>query len=194
MREDEELAAELAAAQLVEEELAWKAEESRRRERLDEAEKKRRETEKAKGKKRKADEDDETDEGSGKKRKEVSNKYSIGNYILMKHSRLRRSRRPPFTWRSPASGAWPSRPPATRRHRVLAAGDAASARQSAVRLRLRRPERAEERKEKGWRGCHHRRGGDGVVEEVGGSVGEGSGGTGSDGESLPEDGRAGEGV
>ena len=85
MREDEELAAELAAAQLVEEELAQKAEESWRRERLDEvermyeAEKKRRETEKAKGKKRKADEDDETDEGSGKKRKEVSNKCSIGN-------------------------------------------------------------------------------------------------------------------
>jgi len=84
MREDEELAAELAAAQLIEEELAWKAEESRRRERLDEAErmyeaeKKRREMEKAKGKKRKADEDDETDEGSGKKRKEVSNKCSIG--------------------------------------------------------------------------------------------------------------------
>jgi len=73
----------LAAVQLVEEELAQKAEESRRRERLDEvermyeAERKRRETEKAKGKKRKADEDDETDEGSGKKRKEVSNKCSI---------------------------------------------------------------------------------------------------------------------
>ena len=84
MREDKELAAELAAAQLVEEELVRKAEESRRRERLDEAErmyeaeKKRREMEKAKGKKRKADEDDETDEGSGKKRKEVSNKCSIG--------------------------------------------------------------------------------------------------------------------
>jgi len=72
MREDEELAAELAAVQLVEEELAWKVEESWRRERLDEvermyeAEKKRRETEKVKGKKRKVDEDDETDEGSGK--------------------------------------------------------------------------------------------------------------------------------
>jgi len=85
MQEDEELAAELAAVQLVEEELAWKAEESRRRERLDEAErmyeaeKKQRETEKAKGKKRKADEEDEMDEGSGKKRKEVSNKCSIGN-------------------------------------------------------------------------------------------------------------------
>jgi len=84
MREDKELAAELAAAQLIEEELARKAEESWRRERLDEAErmyeaeKKQRETEKAKGKKRKADEDDETDEGSGKKRKEVSNKSSIG--------------------------------------------------------------------------------------------------------------------
>jgi len=78
MREDEELAAELAAAQLIEEELARKAEESWRRERLDKAEKKRREMEKAKGKKRKADEDDKTDEGSGKKRKEVSNKSSIG--------------------------------------------------------------------------------------------------------------------
>jgi len=138
MREDEELAAELAAAQLVEEELAREAEESRRRERLDEAErryeveKKWREMEKVKGKKRKADEDDETDEGSGKKRKEVSNKYSIGNYILMKHSRFRRSRRPPFAWRSPASGAWPYRPPATRRLGVPAAGDAASARRSAA--------------------------------------------------------------
>jgi len=71
------LAAELAAAQLVEEELAWKAEESQRRERLDEAEKKRRETEKVKGKKRKADEDDEMDDGSIKKRKEVSNKSYI---------------------------------------------------------------------------------------------------------------------
>jgi len=84
MREDEELAAELAAAQLIEEELARKAEESRRRERLNEAErmyeaeKKRRETEKAKRKKRKADEDNKTDEGYGKKRKEVSNKCSIG--------------------------------------------------------------------------------------------------------------------
>ena len=80
MQEDKEL----AAAQLIEEELARKAEESRRRERLDEAERmyeadnKRMETEKAKGKKRKADEDDETDKGSGKKRKEVSNKCSIG--------------------------------------------------------------------------------------------------------------------
>ena len=84
MQEDEELAAELAAVQLIEEELARKVEESWRRERLDEAErmyeaeKKRRETEKAKGKKRKADEDDEMDEGSGMKRKEVSNKHSIG--------------------------------------------------------------------------------------------------------------------
>jgi len=33
-----------------------------------------------------------------------------------------------------------------------------------------------------------RQGGDGAVEEVGESIGEGSGGTGSDGESLPEDG------
>jgi len=85
MREDEELAAKLVAAQLIEEELVRKAEEGQRRERLDEAErmyeveKKQRETEKAKGKKRKADEDDETDEGSGKKIKEVSNKSSIGN-------------------------------------------------------------------------------------------------------------------
>jgi len=84
MREDKELAAELAAAQPVEEELAQKAEESWRRERLNEAErmyeveKKRREMEKMKGKKRKVDEDNETDEGSGKKRKEVSNKCSIG--------------------------------------------------------------------------------------------------------------------
>ena len=132
MREDEELVAELAAAQLVEEELAQKAEESWRRERLNEAEKKRRETEKAKGKKRKADEDDETDEGSGKKRKEVSNKSSIGRRQLMKNSRLRQSRRPPFAWRSPASGAWPYGPPATRRLGVLAAGDAASARRSAA--------------------------------------------------------------
>ena len=58
MQEDEELAAELAAAQLVEEKLAQKAEESQRRERLDEverkykAEKKWREMEKAKGKTR----------------------------------------------------------------------------------------------------------------------------------------------
>ena len=161
MREDEELAAELVAAQLVEEELAWKVEESRRRERLDEAErmyeveKKRRETEKAKGKKRKADEDDETDEGSGKKRKEVSNKSSIGRRQLMKNSRLRQSRRPPFAWRSPASGAWPYGPPATRRLGVLAAGDAASARQSAARLHLGRPEGAEDGREKGQRGHHH---------------------------------------
>ena len=90
MREDEELAAELAAAQLVEEELMWKAKESRRRERLDKAErryeveKKWREMEKGKGKKRKADEDDEMDEGSGKKRKEVSNKSSVVKNILMK--------------------------------------------------------------------------------------------------------------
>ena len=75
----------MVAAQLVDEELARKAEESWRRERLDkvermyEAEKKRREMEKAKGKKRKADEDDETDEGSGKKRKEVSNNCQVGN-------------------------------------------------------------------------------------------------------------------
>jgi len=162
MREDKELAAELVAAQLVEEELAWKAEESRRRERLDEAErmyeakKKRRETEKAKGKKRKADKDNETDKGSGKKRKEVSNKSSIGRRQLMKHSRLRRSQRPPFAWRSPASGAWPYRPPATRRLRVPAAGDAASARRSAARLCLGRPERTEGRKEKGRGDCHHR--------------------------------------
>ena len=74
MREDEELAAELVAVQLIEE-LVWKVEESRRRERLDKAEKKRRETEKAKGKKRKVDEDKESDEGSVKKRKEVSNKF-----------------------------------------------------------------------------------------------------------------------
>jgi len=90
MQEDEELVAELAAAQLVEEELAWKVEESQRRERLNkvermyEVEKKWRETEKVKGKKRKADEDDEMDEGSRKKRKEVSNKSSIGKNILMK--------------------------------------------------------------------------------------------------------------
>jgi len=90
MREYEELAAELAAVQLVEEELAWKAEESQRRERLDEAErryeaeKKQREMEKAKGKKRKADEEEETDEGSIKKRKEVRNNYSIGKNIPMK--------------------------------------------------------------------------------------------------------------
>jgi len=90
MREDKELAAELAAVQLIEEELAQKAEESRRRERLNkaerryEAEKKRREKEKVKGKKRNADEEEETDEGSGKKRKEVSNKSSIGRNILMK--------------------------------------------------------------------------------------------------------------
>jgi len=74
MREDEELAAELVAVQLIEEELVWKVEE-RRRERLDKAEKKQRETEKAKGKKRKVDEDKESDEGSVKKRKEVSNKF-----------------------------------------------------------------------------------------------------------------------
>jgi len=74
MREDEELAAELVAVQLIEE-LVWKVEESRRRERLDKAEKKQRETEKAKGKKRKVDEDKESDEGSVKKRKEVSNKF-----------------------------------------------------------------------------------------------------------------------
>jgi len=82
--------AELAAAQLIEEELAWKAEESQRRERFDkaerryEAEKKRREMEKEKGKKRKADEEEESDEGSVKKRKEVSNKYSVVKNILMK--------------------------------------------------------------------------------------------------------------
>jgi len=35
---------------------------------------------------------------------------------------------------------------------------------------------------------NRQRGGDGVAEEVGGSVGEGSRGTGSDGEPLPEDG------
>ena len=61
MREDKELAAKLAAAQLVEEELVWKGEESWRRERLNkaeqkyEAEKKQREMEKVKGKKRKVD-------------------------------------------------------------------------------------------------------------------------------------------
>ena len=76
MREDKELAAKLAAAQLVEEELVWKAEESWRRERLNkaeqkyEAEKKQREMEKVKGKKRKVDEEEELDEGSVKKRKE----------------------------------------------------------------------------------------------------------------------------
>jgi len=62
MREDEELAAELAQ----------KAEDSWRRERLDEVEKKRREMEKAKGKKRKVD------ERSVKKRREVSNRLSVG--------------------------------------------------------------------------------------------------------------------
>jgi len=141
---------------------SWrKAEESRRRKRLNkaermyEAEKKQRETEKAKGKKRKADEDDEMDEGSGKKRKEVSNKSSIGRQQLTKHSRLWRSQRPPFAWRSPASGAWPYRPPATRRLRVPAAGDAASARRSAAQLRLGRPERTEGRKEKGRGDCRH---------------------------------------
>ena len=77
MQEDEELVAELAAMQLVEEELAWNVEESQRRERLDEAEKKQREMEKAKEKKRKADEDEELDEGSIKKRREVSNKFYI---------------------------------------------------------------------------------------------------------------------
>jgi len=77
MQEDEELVAKLAAAQLVEEDLAWKVEESWRRQRLNEAEKKRREMEKLKGKKRKADEDDETDKGSVKKRKEVGNKFYI---------------------------------------------------------------------------------------------------------------------
>jgi len=61
MREDEELAAKLVAAQLVEEELVQKVEESRRRERLDKVEKKRRETEKAKGKKRKVDVTTSTD-------------------------------------------------------------------------------------------------------------------------------------
>ena len=68
----------MVAAQLIEEELVWKVEESRSRERLDEAEKKQRETEKVKGKKRKADEDEESDKGSIKKRKEVSNKLSVG--------------------------------------------------------------------------------------------------------------------
>jgi len=77
MQEDEELVAKLAAVQPVEEELAWKVEESRRRQRFDEAEKKHREMEKSKGKKRKADEDDETDKGSVKKRKEVGNKFYI---------------------------------------------------------------------------------------------------------------------
>ena len=76
-QEDKELVAELAAAQLVEEELAWKAEESQRRQRLNEVEKKWREMEKAKGKKRNADEEDEMDEGSVKKRKEVSNEFYI---------------------------------------------------------------------------------------------------------------------
>jgi len=122
-----------------------------------EVEKKWRETEKVKGKKRKADEDDKTDEGSGKKRKEVSNKSSIGRQLLTKHSRLRRSQRPPFAWRSPASSAWPYRPPATRRLGVPAAGDAASARQSAARLCLGRPERTEGRKEKGRGDRHHQR-------------------------------------
>ena len=65
MQEDEELAAKLAP----------KAGKSRRRERLDEAEKKWRETEKAKGNKRKADEEEKFDKGSVKKRKEVSNKF-----------------------------------------------------------------------------------------------------------------------
>ena len=77
MREDEELAAKLAAAQLVEEELVQKVEESWRRQRLDEVEKKRREMEKVKGKKRKADKEEESDEGSIKKRKEVGNKFYI---------------------------------------------------------------------------------------------------------------------
>ena len=55
MREDEELAAKLVAAQLIEEELVRKAEEGQRRERLDEAErmyeaeKKQREMEMEKG-------------------------------------------------------------------------------------------------------------------------------------------------
>jgi len=77
MREDEELAAKLAAAQLVEEELVQKVEESWRRQRLDEVEKKRREMEKVKGKKRKADKEEESDEGSIKKRREVSNRLSM---------------------------------------------------------------------------------------------------------------------
>ena len=64
----------MAAAQLVEEELAWKAEESRQRQRLDKAEreykaeKKWREVEKAKGKKRKADEEEELYEESVKEK------------------------------------------------------------------------------------------------------------------------------
>jgi len=63
--------------------------------------------------------------------------------------------RPPFAWRSPASGAWPYRPPATRRLGVPAARDAASARRSAARLHLGRLERVEGRREKGRRGRHH---------------------------------------
>jgi len=39
--------------------------------------------------------------------------------------------------------------------RPLTAGGAASARQSAARLCLGRLEKAEDRKEKGWRGHHH---------------------------------------
>jgi len=69
--------------------LAWKAEESQRKQRLDEveqeyeAEKKWRETEKMKGKKRKVDEEDELDEGSIKRKREVSNKFSNTLNILM---------------------------------------------------------------------------------------------------------------
>ena len=69
--------------------MAWKAEESQRKQRLDEgeqedeAEKKWRETEKMKGKKRKVDEEDELDEGSIKRKREVSNKFSNTLNILM---------------------------------------------------------------------------------------------------------------
>ena len=64
---------------------------------------------------------------------------------------MRRWRRPPLAWRSPASGAWLPGPYVTRRCGGLAAGDAVSARQSAAWLCFGRLEGAEDGKEKGWR-------------------------------------------
>jgi len=196
----------LAAAQLVEGELVWKAEESRRRERLDEAErmyeaeKKWREMEKSKGKKRKADEDDEMDEGSGKKRKEVSNKSSIGRRHTNESIAGSGGRKDHHSHGGPL--------PVVRGHTghllqedseswLLGMQQAQDEVQRGCASGGRKEWREERRRVGGaatTNNANHRRGGDGVVEEVGGSVGEGSGGSGSDGESLSEDGRAGEGV
>jgi len=192
MREDEEQVAELAAAQLVEEELVWKVEESRRRERLDEAErmyeaeKKWREMEKAKGKKRKADEDDETDEGSGKKRKEVSNKCSIGRQHTNESIAGSGGREDHHLHGGPLPGVCGHTGHLLQEDsgsQLLGMQQAQDEVQHGCTSGGQKEWRKERRRVGGAATTdnnHRRQGGDGVAEEVGGSVGEGSRGTRSD--------------